>query len=546
MENQFDDSMFFFDAAQDSLDLAAMLELYPIITTSTLPAKRNVSLDDPDSMLGHESDGTIFHDARSYRNLVLEQSQRRLSISISEGNQLEQKSAVSKSHTRPSILSRISGQLFTSTRHMQLLQEPRIRIHERGFPGSLSPDELEACLQLARELKRRPDLSDIVYSLSEIEDTPYALCRFLRSTKFDLALLLQRLESLAPDFQYAHANNFFPNLSEVMNGAPLYAFLKFYPFLSCGHAKNGCPVNYFQVGKIQAQMLFSIVDFASFEAFMWNHSFHAFQKHVKEQHNENIVRMETITVLDLSGLTYAAASSQEAMDAVKLATKIGNYFPESLHCMVILNAPTFFSAMWGIIKKMIDARTAKRIQVFSSFNKGKHRLLELIESTQIPEDYGGKGPTLAHVAEELSHQSEKDSTTCAKKRIIVEPIQLKRKGHREYCVHLESGEVGQLKIYTRSATSAKVSLHQMDSSTRHTSSTNVLVEEIVQGRRPLEVTTNDANTEHASNIIFHPVGTTIGSTLVGPAALVIKLQDLGEPAPTGVPHGQFVIIVEVS
>ncbi len=179
-----------------------------------------------------------------------------------------------------------------------------------------------------RELEQRPDLSEIVYSLSDVEETPYALCRFLRSTKFDVPVLLQRLEDLLPDFQQANANNFFPDLSEVLNGAPLYAFLKFYPFLSSGHAKNGCPVNYFRVGQIQAQMLFSIVDLAAFEAFMWNQNFHAFQQHVQKQQNQNIVRMETIAILDLSGLTYAAASSQEAMDAVKLASKIGNYFPE--------------------------------------------------------------------------------------------------------------------------------------------------------------------------------------------------------------------------
>ncbi len=146
VEHQFDDSMFFFDAAQDSLDLTAMLELYPIMTTSTLPTKKHVSLDDPNSMLGHDFDGTVFHDAKSYRNLVLEQSQRRLSMSMGESNQWERTSPVAKSHVRPRIMTRIKSQFLTSTRQRQLLQEPRIQIHERGFPGSLSPDELEACV----------------------------------------------------------------------------------------------------------------------------------------------------------------------------------------------------------------------------------------------------------------------------------------------------------------------------------------------------------------------------------------------------------------
>ena len=33
-------------------------------------------------------------------------------------------------------------------------------------------------------------------------------------------------------------------------------------------------------------------------------------------------------MMDLEGLTYSAASSSEALDAVKLASKVGDYFPE--------------------------------------------------------------------------------------------------------------------------------------------------------------------------------------------------------------------------
>lgn len=146
VEQQFDDSLFFFDAAQDSLDMNAMLELYPIITTANIPTKKNVSLDDPVSMLGHDVDGTVFHDAMSYRNLLLEQSGRHVSFSNRESHQHDHKTAVAKSHTTGSRLSRITSQFFKSNRHIKSLQEPRIVIQERGFPGTLSPDELDACV----------------------------------------------------------------------------------------------------------------------------------------------------------------------------------------------------------------------------------------------------------------------------------------------------------------------------------------------------------------------------------------------------------------
>lgn len=210
--------------------------------------------------------------------------------------------------------------------------------------------------------------------------------------------------------------------------------------------------------------------------------------------------------------------------------------------MVILNAPTYFAAMWGVIKQMIDPRTAKRIQVFSSLAKGKARLLELIDPTQIPKDYGGGGPTLASIAEELSHQSGKETKTRIKKT-IVEPIQLKRKGTREIRVQLESGEAGHLNIYTRSATSAKVSLHRMDSSTRQSASIRSMFEQTAKGR---SIETEDSVKGKQGNARFGPVKITIGQKLVGPAAFLIKLHDLGENAPSGVPSGQFVIVGEVS
>lgn len=181
-----------------------------------------------------------------------------------------------------------------------------------------------------RELKQRPDLAEIVYSLRSVEEAPYALCRFLRATKFQVDNLLQRLDSLKQDFHYAKTEHFYPDLAQIMDPTPLYAFLTCYPFLTSGRAKNGCPVNYFAVGKIQAQALYSMVPRSAFEAFMWHQSVHAFSRNVQQSmdENPNFVRMESVTVLDLAGLTYASASSSEATDAIQLASHIGDCFPE--------------------------------------------------------------------------------------------------------------------------------------------------------------------------------------------------------------------------
>jgi len=59
--------------------------------------------------------------------------------------------------------------------------------------------------------------------------------------------------------------------------------------------------------------------------------------------------------------------------------------------MIIINAPTFFSATWRIIKGWIDPRTAGKIEVISNTAAGEKRLLELVDAEQLPSDYGGRG-----------------------------------------------------------------------------------------------------------------------------------------------------------
>jgi CRAL/TRIO domain len=52
----------------------------------------------------------------------------------------------------------------------------------------------------------------------------------------------------------------------------------------------------------------------------------------------------------------------------------------------------FFSASWRLIKGWLDPRTASKIEVISSKDQAKKKLLELIDVDQLPSDYGGTGP----------------------------------------------------------------------------------------------------------------------------------------------------------
>ena len=126
------DSMFFFDAVENEDDIQDDDDFYPIITRCTVPIKKEVSFLDPDSMLGKDQGGKALQPAASAKRLSINQ----------------QLSSTRQQKSRPKLRSRLSSRFFgqKSMKHMETLQLPRLQIDERGYPGSLSPDEVEQCV----------------------------------------------------------------------------------------------------------------------------------------------------------------------------------------------------------------------------------------------------------------------------------------------------------------------------------------------------------------------------------------------------------------
>ena len=74
--------------------------------------------------------------------------------------------------------------------------------------------------------------------------------------------------------------------------APMAAFLSQYPFVTSGRAKNGCPVNYFGAGKVNAEGILSLTSMEGFEAFLWHQFYYIFQNNIRQAQklDPNIVR----------------------------------------------------------------------------------------------------------------------------------------------------------------------------------------------------------------------------------------------------------------
>lgn len=96
----------------------------------------------------------------------------------------------------------------------------------------------------------------------------------------------------------------------------------------------------------------------------------------------------TNTIIDLSNASFTSLFRLRGhfQEASKLATP---YYPETLGTMIIVNAPSFFSTVWGWIKGWFDEATRHKIHVLSKDNMAP-TLLSLIDAKDLPKIYGGE------------------------------------------------------------------------------------------------------------------------------------------------------------
>jgi hypothetical protein len=115
--------------------------------------------------------------------------------------------------------------------------------------------------------------------------------------------------------------------------------------------------------------------------------------------------------------------------------------------MLVLNAPSFFSFSWTVIKKFIDPRTASRIQVFSSAEKGLKALFDLVDKRSIPIDYGGQNKSIA-----TSLLEQAADPTIIRRPVHLVHVKKHKAGACEFILSAE--ETLTITVYTRSASGA--------------------------------------------------------------------------------------------
>ncbi|KAJ3261038.1 cytosolic factor, phosphatidylinositol/phosphatidylcholine transfer protein [Boothiomyces macroporosus] len=93
-----------------------------------------------------------------------------------------------------------------------------------------------------------------------------------------------------------------------------------------------------------------------------------------------------LTILDLKGVPLSQFNQVRKI-IQSLSAIASDYYPETMGKMCIINAPTLFTAVWAVVKNMIDENTAAKISIMGSgYQK---QLLELIDAENLPHFLGG-------------------------------------------------------------------------------------------------------------------------------------------------------------
>ncbi|KAI8801066.1 CRAL-TRIO domain-containing protein [Cladochytrium replicatum] len=264
---------------------------------------------------------------------------------------------------------------------------PPVKLDLPGRLETLTEEQQDILEEFKEELK-----ADDLFDPSRHDN--HLLLRFLRARKFNV-LNAKLMFSDYIKWRKEFGGIGVDRLVKEWKFPEMPVVAAFYPRTYHKTDKHGRPIYIEQIGVINLDQVFAVTNL---ERMLIQHVVE-YEKLVNYRLPACSIAAgfhieQSCTILDLKGVSVSNFS--RVFTFVKNVSAIAqNYYPEMLGKMYVINTPVLFTAVWQLVKPMLDEVTVNKIEFLSTGYT--HFIFETIDRDNAPELLGGNSKSKGDV-----------------------------------------------------------------------------------------------------------------------------------------------------
>ncbi|GFS67829.1 SEC14-like protein 2 [Nephila pilipes] len=234
---------------------------------------------------------------------------------------------------------------------------------------------------------------------------------------------------------------------------------KYFPSCLLCYDKEGCIVRYQDFGRTDVKYLWN----SAKKIDVYKTGVQIIQGDV--EHSRQLCKkqgkfsMKSVYLYNFEGLSFSNATDKKSIETLMqfFKTYLDNY-PETLKCVMIINAPMCFSLMYSLVKPVLPPIVIQKIRVYST-SGWKEPLLELIDAEELPAFLGGNrtdpdGDPMCKTFVKHGRPIPECYFLCNIKKTLAsapnaEKLNVARSSKEEVCLEIEKGSFIDLEFETK-------------------------------------------------------------------------------------------------